>query len=114
MYDFSKQKRLLKKKEFDCVFKQAKKIVTPEFIFLYCVSQTDHARLGMALSKKTIAKAHDRNRLKRMLRETFRLRHLPAMDIVVLARRGVANVEHSLITTKLGKAWDKLSALCNK
>lgn len=114
MYAFSKTQRLLKKIQYDFVFKQANKLVTPEFIFLYRKSPSGHARLGLALSKKMIAKAHDRNRLKRRLRETFRLRQLPAIDIVVLARHGVARIDSSTINTKLGKTWDKLSVLCNK
>ncbi|MCP0914836.1 MULTISPECIES: ribonuclease P protein component [Legionella] len=102
----------MKKSDYDCVFKQAKKLVTSEFIFLYCENTVGQARLGLALSKKVVAKAHDRNRLKRIVRETFRTRQLPAIDIVVLGRHGVGNVDNSIITTKLGKAWDKLSALC--
>lgn len=96
------------------MFKQASKLVTTEFIFLYCANQAGHARLGLALSKKAIAKAHDRNRVKRLLRETFRARWLPDVDVVVLARHGVANIDSTLLFTKLGKAWDKLSHCYDK
>ena len=108
VHDFDKTRRLLKKSDYDDVFDQAKKVVTPEFIVLYRHNTVGHARLGLALSKKTIAKAHDRNRVKRLLRETFRIRHLPAVDVVILARRGVANVENSKMINKLGSIWDKL------
>lgn len=108
MYCFDKTQRLLKKGDYDNVFNQAKKLVTSDFIVLYRNNTVGHARLGLALSKKAIAKAHDRNRVKRMLRETFRMRHLPAVDIVVLAKHGVANVQNSIMIAKLGKVWDKL------
>jgi ribonuclease P protein component len=108
VYCFDKTRRLLKKSEYDDVFSQATKIVTPDFIVLYRDNVVGHARLGLALSKKAIAKAHDRNRVKRLLRETFRTRFLPAIDIVILARRGVANVENPKIVSKLGTLWDKL------
>lgn len=108
VYCFDKTHRLLIKSDYDNVFNQAKKIVTPDFIVLYRDNVVGHARLGLALSKKTIAKAHDRNRVKRLLRETFRTRCLPAVDIVILARRGVANVENAMINNKLGTLWDKL------
>ena len=108
VYCFDKTRRLLKKSDYDGVFNQAKKIVTPYFIVLYCDNEVGHARLGLALSKKTIAKAHDRNRVKRLLRETFRTRSLPAVDVVILARSGVANVENPMIVNKLDTLWDKL------
>lgn len=114
MYCFDKTRRLLKKSEFDHVFQQAEKVVTSDFIVLYRTNTIGHARLGLALSKKIIPKAHDRNRVKRMLRETFRTQRLPAIDIIVLGRHGVAKVQNSIVNARLGKAWDKLSALCAK
>lgn len=111
MFCFDKTRRLLQKNDFDFVFKQAQKIVTTEFIVLYCKNEIGHPRLGLALSKKIINKAHDRNRVKRLLRETFRVGNLPAIDIVILGRHGVAKVQNSIIIAKLGKTWEKLSAL---
>ncbi|WP_229669354.1 ribonuclease P protein component [Legionella impletisoli] len=96
------------------MFAQAKKMITPEFIFLYRTNCLDHARLGLALSKKAVPKSHDRNRLKRLLRESFRTCALPAVDVVVLARSGVAQLDKPTLSIKLGKAWDRLFALCNK
>lgn len=108
MYCFDKTRRILKKSDYDHVFTQAKKVVTPNFIVLYRENTVGHARLGLALSKKIIAKAHDRNRVKRMLRESFRTQSLPAIDIVILARHGVAKVQNSIVIAKLSNTWDKL------
>jgi ribonuclease P protein component len=43
------------------------------------------ARLGLVVGKRALPRAHERNRARRVLRETFRRRRasLPAMDIVV-------------------------------
>jgi ribonuclease P protein component len=43
------------------------------------------ARLGLIVAKRHVPRAHARNRIKRVLRESFRLRRpeLPAFDIVI-------------------------------
>ncbi|PJD94103.1 MAG: ribonuclease P protein component [Legionella sp.] len=109
MNEFSQSRRLLKKTDYDHVFHQAKKMVSPHFIFLYRDNAIDHARLGLALSKKVIAKAHDRSRIKRLIRETFRVTHrLPAMDVIVLARSGVAKAQNSELIEGLQRIWSTL------
>ncbi|STX30246.1 ribonuclease P protein component (RNase P) [Legionella beliardensis] len=109
MYEFDKTRRLITKSEYDYVFAQGKKILTPEFVILYRSNCLGYARLGLSLSKKRIAKACQRNRLKRIVRESFRTQNLPAVDIVFLARHGAAKVENSSIIAHLGNAWKKLN-----
>lgn len=108
MYRFDKSRRLLNKSDYENVFNQAKRVVNSDFIALYRSNGVGHARLGLAISKKIIAKAHDRNRVKRMLRETFRRQQLPAVDIIILAKKGVVDVQNSLIISRLIKLWGSL------
>jgi len=110
VFAFKKTQRLLKKIEYDHVFEKAKKVVTNDFIVLYRENDLGYARLGLALSKKMIAKAHDRNRIKRLLREGFRQTRLPAVDVIFLARTGVATKSNSGINSKLSKTWEKLNS----
>jgi ribonuclease P protein component len=102
---FYRANRLLSKAEYDHVFSKASKWVTSEFIFLYRKNSIGHARLGLAISKKNVAKAHERNRVKRLLRETFRTTTLPSLDIVVLAKRGIEQVQNSVLIPQLNAAW---------
>lgn len=106
---FDKTRRLLKKSDYDHVFAQANKLITAEFVILHRNNSVGTARLGLALSKKKIAKACQRNRLKRLLRESFRTRELPDVDVIFLARNGAAAVKNSLIIANLGNAWEKLT-----
>lgn len=46
----------------------------------------DHARLGLAISKKIDKRAVARNRIKRVVRAWFAQAELPAIDLVVLGR----------------------------
>lgn len=108
MNEFKKNKRLLKKADYDHVFNQASRWVTSEFIFLYRKNVLGHARLGLAISKKAVSRSHERNRLKRLLRETFRMKMLQSVDIVVLAKRGVEKVTNPTLIVNLNKVWDKL------
>ena len=91
------------------MFQQANKLVTEYFTILYRNNDIMHARLGLALSKKNIAKSHDRNRVKRVLRETFRVQHnLPAVDIIVLAKPGLGKIENSIISACFNQICKKL------
>lgn len=51
------------------------------------------ARLGLVVGKRALPRAHERNRAKRVLRETFRRRRasLPAMDIVIQVTGDASN-----------------------
>lgn len=110
MHCFDKTRRLITKADYQFVFEEAKKTVSSEFIVLYRNNNLEHARLGLALSKKVIAKAHDRNRVKRLIRESFRKTGLPCVDIIFLARQGVGKLSNPVINATLSKTWDRLSA----
>ncbi len=56
----------------------------------------DHARLGISVSRKKLRSANDRNRLKRLIREAFRLSKVefpPGIDFVVVPRAPDASFE---------------------
>lgn len=114
MFYFKKTQRLLNKSDYDHVFAKATKFVTTDFVLLCRENNLGYARLGLALSKKMIAKAHDRNRIKRLLRECFRQTQLPAVDIIFLARSGVAQQTNLGINIRLSKTWEKLTSCYSK
>jgi len=107
MLNFPREKRLIKKSEFEDVFNKGKKIASQHFIFFYYKNNLTYARLGLAISKKKIPLANDRNRIKRLIRETFRCHVLANLDIVVIARQQI-NTENSILINQLGKVWDSL------
>lgn len=111
---FSRELRLLTPAHFENVFQKAVPAVSPQFTVLAKFNQLDHPRLGITVSKKRVRKAHDRNRVKRLVRESFRLQQheLPKADIVVVGKSGVDALSNKQLFELLTKLWKKLSKRC--
>jgi len=73
-----------------------------------------YPRLGMALSRKSVHNAVTRNRVKRIMRESFRhwQARLGAVDIVLLARPGIAGQSGKTLNAALEKLWEQLIERC--
>lgn len=83
---FRKDNRLLVKKDFDFVFESPKRTKDSNFTVLYKENSKNYPRLGLIISKKNCKHASKRNKLKRIIRESFRnnISKLNGHDIVVL------------------------------
>ena len=94
---------------FGRVFSEAKRSKDKQFTVLYRNNGSNTARLGMAISKKNCRLAAQRNRLKRLVRESFRLHQdgLAGIDIVVLNQRHTHEAENRTLFTSLDKHWDR-------
>jgi len=81
---------------------------------LACVNTDGHPRLGLALSKKRIKTSVARNRLKRLIRDSFRHHQqlLPNIDIVVISQTRTALAPNKKIYQHLHQHWMKLAARC--
>jgi ribonuclease P protein component len=110
-YAFDKSLRLLTAKDYKPVFDNAKiKASTQQVLILSRPNQREHPRLGLVIAKKHIRLAVDRNRVKRIIRESFRLHRpqLPALDIVVLARPKLGQLDNAELHATLEQLWRKL------
>ena len=84
---FSRQARLLRKRDFDGVFKKPARSSDHFFTILFSQGSTTQPRMGLAIAKKAAKRAVDRNRIKRLCRESFRQQdNLPVVDLVVMTR----------------------------
>jgi ribonuclease P protein component len=71
-------------------------------------------RLGLAISRKVARTAVERNRIKRIIRESFRRNRdqLCPLDIVVLGRSDISSQDNGTLSTALEKLWKQLNESC--
>ena len=114
-HTFSRELRLLTPEHFKRVFAEPVRAASPQITLLACPNSLEHHRLGLAVPKKALKRAVWRNRVKRVVRESFRLNQasLPAIDIVVIAKGGVKEMDNEELFKLLEKLWRTLSRRCN-
>ena len=111
-FEYPRELRLLTGADFKRVFDKAiYKVSDQHLLILARPSQTDHPRLGFVISKKNVRLAVNRNRVKRIIRESFRLNRqdLPASDLVILARKGIDQLDNEAIHRLISRSWSRLS-----
>jgi ribonuclease P protein component len=105
--------RLLSGAQYQRVFKNPGFKASDRLIsVLVAVNDLDHPRLGTAVSIKAAGNAVHRNRIKRLIRESFRM-HAPdlrSLDLVVLVRPGLSRLSNPQILATLQTHWRTIAA----
>lgn len=112
---FPRRVRLTEPDAYQRVFKHTGYRLSNRWITLLATrNQCGYPRLGMALSRKSVHNAVTRNRVKRLMRESFRhwQTRLGAVDIVLLARPGIAGQSGKTLNAALEKLWEQLIERC--
>ena len=109
---FQRKSRLTDTASFGRVFKKASRSRDKMFTVLTTDNEGNEARLGLAISKKHCRLATSRNRLKRIVRESFREHRaaLNGMDVVVLNQPGTHLAGNQSLFASLEKHWQKSRA----
>lgn len=100
-------------REYRQVFADSQRLSTRCFSLHVRPHDGGFCRLGMAVSRKVSPEAVVRNRIKRQIRESFRLRRdtLPAADLVVVARSAAAALDGPGLRAELTLLWSRVEAL---
>ncbi len=97
-----KESRLLKRADFLRVYENGTRFEGRFMTVFILPARADIHRVGITATKKAIGKAHDRNRAKRLLRESFRLSRVE-LDAAATKYDWVLNARRSILKVKLEK-----------
>lgn len=112
-FDFPKEARLLKRAEFLRVYEKGKRLEGRYMTVFILPNKLGRQRAGITATKKAIGKAHDRNRAKRLLRESFRLSRAELGEIPT-SYDWVLNARRGLLRVKLEKPLAELKAIAER
>ncbi|MCH8029428.1 MAG: ribonuclease P protein component [Candidatus Dadabacteria bacterium] len=108
---FPRKFRLRKSSEFETVLRKGRRLNSSHYV-IYCHRNSfGYPRLGTIVSAKRCGGAVKRNRIKRVLREVFRLnKHIfDSYDVVVLAKGDSHKLDLETATDDIGKLFERLS-----
>ena len=110
-YGFHKEERLRKRKEFLRIAKCGRRIDTRFFLIAYALGENQRSRLGVTVTKR-IGPAVKRNRIKRLVKESFRLLrpHLSGIwDINIIAKKTAAQLTFKDAIQDIEKGFKRIS-----
>ena len=116
VHSFTTLKRLHHQSQFDAVYRRGRRSSDTHFLVLSLPNDCGHPRLGLSVSVRSIGAATNRNRVKRVVRESFRLHQfeLPAVDVVVSARNGAREAPNATLAQSLARHWRTVITTCAK
>lgn len=112
-FGLAAEQRLRCKAQFDAVFQEQNRLYSRHFLAYYRPNHLPFARLGVIASKKSVRLAVQRNRIRRLVKEQFRHKQalLPAFDMVVIVKKGTADISNQELSTCIFKLLKKVSTL---
>lgn len=109
---FPRSHRLASKAEYKTLFDKSNKVSQRCLLILFKPNQKANARLGLVIGKRAINSAVIRNRVKRILRESFRQNQekLKGLDIIIIARQQCDKLTKQKLREGIDQLWEKLLA----
>lgn len=108
---FARGERLTSARDYERVFARAESSRDRYFTVLAREGETPWARLGLAVSRRVARQAVRRNRIKRLIRESFRHHktQVAGLDLVVIARPAAAAADNATLFEALKRHWTRLA-----
>lgn len=110
---FTREHRLRSSSDFKRVYAQGRRLGNELFTVNVQPNALGSARLGMSVAVRTMGSAVRRNRVRRMIRESFRLHRagLPALDVIIGVRPVARDASAPAVRDALEKIWQRLGRM---
>jgi ribonuclease P protein component len=108
---FQRSQRLRRPAQFKAAYEQGRRFGNELFTATVRVNDGDtSARLGLSIAARSVGNAVSRNRLRRQIRESFRLRQqgMPPVDIVIGARQAARAAPNRELREALERLWKQI------
>ncbi|MCV2528793.1 MAG: ribonuclease P protein component [Candidatus Lightella neohaematopini] len=95
-YKFLKKQKLLFNKQFNLVFNKLEYFsFDKQFTVIGCINNLNYSRIGIIVPKKNIRYSFQRNKMKRLVREYFRLNKHKFffMDYIILVKKYLLEIK---------------------
>jgi ribonuclease P protein component len=109
-------RRLRRAAEFERLYAQGRRLAADGFTAVIQPNGAGMPRLGLSVAARILRLAVQRNRIRRIIRESFRQHQqgLPALDIVVGLRSNPRDVDNAQLRRSLEKLWQKIQTSCER
>ncbi|QEP42539.1 ribonuclease P protein component [Ectothiorhodospiraceae bacterium BW-2] len=109
--------RVVSSAEFGGLIRYGRRIHGNLLSIRWRLNRLDHPRIGLTIPKRHLKRAVDRNRIKRQLRECFRLQQhqLQPVDIIVMLMQHPTPEEQQQLCQLITEQWQPLrnsAAIC--
>jgi ribonuclease P protein component len=106
--------RLRRKKDFDAAYARGRRLGDGFFGMTATYNSQGAPRLGLAVAVRVAGGAVERNRIRRVIKESFRLHQeqIPAVDLVVSARARARDAAGKVLHESLEGLWKKVTEAC--
>ena len=108
------ERRLRLSADFKRLYATGRRLGNESFTAVVHPNAAGAPRLGMSVAARMLRRAVERNRVRRLVRESFRIHQLrlPAVDIIVGIRSSVREASSLQLRDSLERLWRKISATC--